>query len=84
MWGDRALKLAVRLGDDSTHAHALVNLACIRLSLDPSETAALSRAHDVADAAGEREDATRALGNLGYVLMSWGQPEPAPSTPGGR
>ena len=31
----------------------------------------------MADAAGEREDATRALGNLGYILMSWAKPEPA-------
>ena len=76
-WGARALTLAVRLGDDSTHAHALVNLGCARLQLDQNETAALYRAHAVADAAGEREDATRALGNLGYVLMSWAKPEPA-------
>ncbi len=76
-WADSALELAGRLGDNSTHAHALVNLTCARLQLDPSETAGLYRAHGVADAAGEREDATRALGNLGYVLMTWGKPEPA-------
>ena len=47
------------------------------MQLDPGETGALLEAHALADAAGEREDATRALGNLGYVLMSWAMPEPA-------
>ena len=41
----------------------------------PSSTTArrprLLEAHAVADAIGEREEATRALGNLAYVLMSW-------------
>lgn len=76
-WGERALDLATRLGDESTRAHALVNLGCTRVQLDSGETAALLKAHRVADAAGEREDATRALGNLGYILMSWAKPEPA-------
>ena len=76
-WGQRALGLALRLGDESTRAHALVNLGCARLHLDHRETAGLLEAHAVADAAGDREDATRALGNLGYVLMSWARPEPA-------
>ena len=43
----------------------------------PGETGALLEAHELADSAGEREDATRALGNLGYVLMSWARPEEA-------
>jgi DNA-binding CsgD family transcriptional regulator/tetratricopeptide (TPR) repeat protein len=76
-WGQRALDLATRLGDESTRAHALVNLACTRVQLDPGDAGAVLEAHALADAAGEREDATRALGNLGYVLMSWGMPEPA-------
>jgi hypothetical protein len=76
-WGDRALDLAIRLGDEGTRAHALVNLGCASVQLDPRETARLLEAHRVADGAGEREDATRALGNLGYVLMSWAKPEPA-------
>ena len=37
----------------------------------------LLEAHAVAHAAGEREEAGRALGNLGYVLMTWVEPEPA-------
>ena len=76
-WGERALELATRLGDESTRSHALVNVACAKVQMDPAEASALVEAHRVADAAGEREDATRALGNLGYVLMSWAQPKPA-------
>ncbi len=76
-WGKRALDLATRLGDESTRAHALVNIACTKVQLDPAESGALLEAHALADVAGEREDATRALGNLAYVLMSWAMPEPA-------
>jgi DNA-binding CsgD family transcriptional regulator/tetratricopeptide (TPR) repeat protein len=75
--GELALELATRLGDESTRAHALVNIACTRVQLDHDEAPALLQAHAVADAVGGREEATRALGNLGYVLMSWAQPEPA-------
>ena len=77
VWGERALDLAVRLGDESTRSHTLVNLGCAKVQLDPDQTSALLEAHAVADAAGEREDATRALGNLGYILLSWARPEPA-------
>jgi DNA-binding SARP family transcriptional activator len=76
-WGERALELAIELGDESTRAHALVNLASAKIELDPGETAALLEAHAVADAAGDRHEATRALNNLGYSLMCWVKPEPA-------
>ena len=76
-WGERAFRLADGLGDQSTGAHALVNLGCARIQLDHGDTTALLEAHAVADGAGDREDATRALGNLGYVLMTWAKPEPA-------
>jgi DNA-binding CsgD family transcriptional regulator/tetratricopeptide (TPR) repeat protein len=76
-WGQRALDLATALGDESTRAHALVNMACARVQMDPDDVRPLVEAHALADAVGEREDATRALGNLGYVLMSWARPEPA-------
>ena len=76
-WGQRALELATRLGDDATRAHAVVNMACARVQMDPDATGALLEARELADSAGEREDATRALGNLGYVLMSWARPEEA-------
>jgi DNA-binding CsgD family transcriptional regulator/tetratricopeptide (TPR) repeat protein len=76
-FGERALELATRLGDESTRAHALVNLGCTKVQLDDREAPAVLEAHAVADAVGGREEATRALGNLGYVLMSWAKPEPA-------
>jgi predicted ATPase/DNA-binding CsgD family transcriptional regulator len=76
-WGQRALELATRLGDDATRAHAAVNIGCAKVQMDPDDTGALLEAHELADSAGEREDATRALGNLGYVLMSWARPEQA-------
>ncbi len=76
-WGERALRLATRLGDESTRAHALVNIGCAALQRDHRETRALLDAHEIADAIGEREDATRALGNLGYVLMTWARPREA-------
>jgi DNA-binding CsgD family transcriptional regulator/tetratricopeptide (TPR) repeat protein len=76
-WGRRALELATRLGDESTRAHALVNIGCAKVQVDPGEIDTVLEAHALADATGEREDATRALGNLGYVLMSWGMPQPA-------
>jgi DNA-binding CsgD family transcriptional regulator/tetratricopeptide (TPR) repeat protein len=74
-WGERALELATRLGDESTRAHALVNIGCARVQADPGDTRPLLEAHALADAVGEREDATRALGNLGYVLTTWGLPK---------
>ena len=77
VWGHRALELATRLGDDRTRAHALVNLGTARTQVDFAEGASLLEAHAVAHAAGEREEAGRALGNLGYVLMTWVEPEPA-------
>ena len=76
-WGERALGLATSLGDESTRAHALVNIGCARVQMDPADVRSLLGAHTLADAAGEREDATRALGNLGYVFMSWAMPAEA-------
>jgi predicted ATPase/DNA-binding CsgD family transcriptional regulator len=76
-WGERALELAGQLGDDTTRAHALVNIACAKVQRDRRERQLLLDAHAMADEAGEREDATRALGNLGYVLMSWADPRAA-------
>jgi tetratricopeptide (TPR) repeat protein len=76
-WGERALDVALRLGDESTRARALVNIGSARILQDHRESAALLEAHAVADAAGEREEAMRAYGNLGYTLMCWVQPESA-------
>jgi predicted ATPase/DNA-binding CsgD family transcriptional regulator len=76
-WGERALDLATKLGDERTQAHVLVNLASIRLDVDPRQVAPLLEAHDFAREVGDKHEAARALGNLGYALMSWAQPEPA-------
>ena len=77
LWGERALELATRLGDERTRAHVLVNIASVRLDVDHRQIEPLLEAHAFADAVGEKHEATRALVNLGYALMSWAQPEPA-------
>ena len=64
-WGERALELATRLGDERTQAHALVNLASVRVHLDPRAGAALLEAHEFAHGVGDKHEAARALGNLG-------------------
>jgi DNA-binding CsgD family transcriptional regulator/tetratricopeptide (TPR) repeat protein len=76
-WGGRALELATRLGDEATRAHALINVGSAKLEADPSQGAELLEAHAIADAAGDRHEAARALLNLGYYLISWASPEPA-------
>jgi DNA-binding CsgD family transcriptional regulator/tetratricopeptide (TPR) repeat protein len=76
-WGDRALELAIRLGDERARAHVLVNIASVRMDVDHRETASQLEAHAFADSVGDRHEATRALGNLAYALMAWVQPEPA-------
>jgi len=76
-WGERALDLATRLGDEATRAHALVNIGTARAQIDYRDTSTLFEAHRIADAAGERHEATRALVNLSYTLMLWVQAEEA-------
>jgi DNA-binding CsgD family transcriptional regulator/tetratricopeptide (TPR) repeat protein len=75
LWGNRALELATRLGDDSTRAHALVNLGAAKVQLDPNEAFVLVEAHAIADAAGDRYEAARALNNLGFTMLHWVQPD---------
>jgi DNA-binding CsgD family transcriptional regulator len=76
-WGERAIALATRFGDERTRAHALINAGGARTQRDPDDTEDLVAAHAIADAAGDRHEATRALLNLGYYLMCWVRPEPA-------
>jgi DNA-binding CsgD family transcriptional regulator/tetratricopeptide (TPR) repeat protein len=76
-FGELALALALRLGDEPTRAHALVNIGTARIQLDPGAVETLLEAHAIADAAGDRHEATRALGNLAFSLISWIDPEPA-------
>lgn len=76
-WGERALELATRLGDEQTRAHALVNLGSVQAQLEPGATAALLEAHAVAHRSGEREQATRALTNLAFSSMRWARTDAA-------
>jgi predicted ATPase len=76
-WGDRALDLASRLGDEATRAHALVNVASAKVQLDHLDDGAMLEAHRVADAAGSRHEAARALSNLGFAMLRWVQPDRA-------
>ena len=70
-WGARALELATELGDERTRAHALVNIGTARLNMDGTIDPLLE-AHAVAEAAGDRHEAARALDNLGYSLFVLG------------
>jgi DNA-binding CsgD family transcriptional regulator len=70
-WGELALDLAVRLGDERTRAHALVNLGTARIQLDPGETGVLLEAYRIADASGNWEEGARALVNIAFTLMLW-------------
>ena len=76
-WGKDALELATRLGDESTRAHALVNIGTARAQQDYQDIATLLEAHEVADAAGDWHEGTRALANLSYTLMLWVRAEDA-------
>jgi len=67
----------MRLGDEGTRAHALVNIGTARNQRDHRDTATLLEAHAIADAAGDRHEAARALVNLSYTMMLWGQQEEA-------
>ena len=70
-WGERALELSTRLGDESTRAHALVNIGTAKAQIDHRDMSTLLEAHGIADASGDRHEATRALVNLSYTLMLW-------------
>ena len=39
LWGERAIELATKLGDEATLAHALVNIGTSRNQLDPDDNA---------------------------------------------
>ena len=75
-WGNRALELATRLGDEQTRAYALVNIATAEINAE-CESAGLLDAHAAADAAGDPHEAARALENLGMSLLYWVRPEEA-------
>lgn len=76
-WGDRAVTLATRLGDDDTRVHALVTLGLARWMADPDDTATLLDAHEEADRIGERHEAVRALLGLADRMFCWVRPQEA-------
>ena len=45
VWGERALELATKLGDERTRAHVLVNIASVRLDVDHRQVTPLLEAH---------------------------------------
>ena len=47
------------------------------VQLDPRAVDTLLEAHAIADAAGDRHEASRALANLSFSLLAWIEPEPA-------
>jgi DNA-binding CsgD family transcriptional regulator/tetratricopeptide (TPR) repeat protein len=72
LWGNQALNLATRFGDVGVRAHALVNIGTVRMQMGyGAAPAQLLEAHAIADAAGDRHEAVRALTNLAYTLMCW-------------
>ena len=72
-WGERALDLATRLGDQQIRGHALCNIGAARMLVDPDDIATLLEAHEVAHAAGDAYEATRALVNIAYTAMYSGR-----------
>jgi DNA-binding CsgD family transcriptional regulator/tetratricopeptide (TPR) repeat protein len=63
-WGNRAVALAERLGDQETAVHAAINVGTARLHQhDPEAPAFLLRQHRIAAAAGLVDHASRALVN---------------------
>ena len=73
-WGMRALDLNQRFGDDQIRAHALINIGVVAAYRDPDDDSALREGFTVADLAGDRHEAVRALINLAWAKLSWVRP----------
>jgi DNA-binding SARP family transcriptional activator len=79
-WGEQALELATRLGAESVRAHALVNIGTMKFELSPHSGGPLLAAYQIADAAGDFHEGSRALLTHGFCLYGWAltdQAEPA-------
>jgi DNA-binding CsgD family transcriptional regulator len=76
-WGMRALEVNEGFGDDRIRAHALVNIGSVRALRDPDDSAPLREAFEVADRAGDRHEAVRALINLAWAYLTWVRPAEA-------
>jgi DNA-binding CsgD family transcriptional regulator/tetratricopeptide (TPR) repeat protein len=73
-WGARTLELNKQLGDERVRANALIEIGIAKSNRDPDDTGVLHRAFDVADRAGDRLEAVRALIALAWVDMLWVRP----------
>jgi DNA-binding CsgD family transcriptional regulator len=76
-WGERAVELAGEVHDDRTRAHALINIGVARTILDPDDIDVLLEGHRLADALGDRHEATRALLAPGGNYLEWVRPHEA-------
>lgn len=70
-WGEKAVELSQKFGDDRTRAHALINIGSAGMFRDSGATEVLLEGYSLADDAGDREQAARALLNLGYTNLYW-------------
>jgi DNA-binding CsgD family transcriptional regulator/tetratricopeptide (TPR) repeat protein len=77
-WGERAIELAERLGDDEILAHALNNVGSAELQAGiAAGTAKIERSLDLALIAGLHEHAARAFTNLATISLTRRDYEPA-------
>ena len=76
-WGERALELATRLGTRARGRMRWSTSAAPRRRWTTGTTATVLEAYAIADAAGDRHEASRGLVNLSYTLMLWARPEEA-------
>ena len=71
-WGERAIALAERLGDEATMAHALNNVGCARLNRgDETGRAQLERSLAIATDRGLQDDVARGRLNLSEIAVDW-------------
>ena len=76
-WGEPALEIATRIGDDYVRAHAMINLGSADILRGPEITARLYEAVELADSLDEPHESVRGLTNLGYTLFTWHDPAEA-------
>jgi hypothetical protein len=73
-WGERSIALARELGADDVRVHALVNVGAERIRADLDDEEPLWAAVADGEAVGEHHEVVRAMGNLGYTLMTGDRP----------
>ncbi len=66
-WGDRAIALAITLGDEPIHAHALTNVGSAKLMIeDPDGRRLIEQSIEIARAHSLHDDVARAYANLAW------------------